>query len=163
MTSNGTERRHPHSLGPEGSPVRNRRESFCLGRRETLAVLGAGFVGGLAGCLSEPSFPDADVIAGPDSQNLFEPAELTVAVGDTVTWGFASAGHNVCCRPDDSDEAGLPATAEGFASYSPDESPEGSLVPRGKTYEHTFDGAGQYDYVCIPHESLDMTGTIQVK
>jgi plastocyanin len=80
-----------------------------------------------------------------------------------VTWGFASAGHNVCCRPDDSDEAGLPATAEGFASYSPDESPEGSLVPRGKTYEHTFDVAGQYDYVCIPHESLDMTGTIQVK
>ena len=163
MTADGTERCRPHSPGREKSPVRSRRESFCLGRRETLAVLGAGFVGGLAGCLSEPSFPDADVIAGPDSQNLFEPAELTVAVGDTVTWGFASAGHNVCCRPDDSDEADLPATAEGFASYSPDESPEGSLVPRGKTYEHTFDVAGQYDYVCIPHESLDMTGTIQVK
>jgi len=113
--------------------------------------------------MSQPSLPDADVIAGADSRNVFKPAELTVQVGESVTWGFASAGHNVCCRPDDSDEAGLPATAEGFASYSPDESPEGSLVPRGKTYEHTFDVAGQYDYVCIPHESLDMTGTIQVK
>lgn len=128
-----------------------------------LTVLGAGVVVGLAGCLSGPSFPDADVVAGADGRNVFEPAELTVEVGDTVTWGFASAGHNVCCQPDDSDEANLPADAQAFASYGPDESPEGSLIPRGETYEHTFDISGRYDYVCIPHESLGMTGTLHVE
>lgn len=137
--------------------------SSRLGRRETLTVLAAGFVGGLSGCLSGPSFPDADVIAGADGRNVFEPAELTVQVGDSVTWGFASAGHNVCCRADDNDKAGLPADAKGFASYSPNESPDGSFVPRGGTYEHTFDVPGQYDYVCIPHDDLGMVGTINVE
>lgn len=126
-------------------------------------VLGAGFVGGLSGCLSGPSFPDADVIAGPDGRNVFDPVELTATVGDTVTWGFASAGHNVCCRPADNDKVGLPADTEGFASYDPNEPPERSLVPRSETYEHTFDVAGRYDYVCIPHEDLGMTGTITVE
>jgi len=80
-----------------------------------------------------------------------------------VTWGFASAGHNVCCRPVDEDSVALPADAEGFASYGPDESPEGSVVPRGETYRHTFNVRGQYDYVCVPHESLGMAGTIRVE
>jgi plastocyanin len=140
----------------------NRRET-ALGRREALVVVGTGLVGSLAGCSLRPSFSDADVIAGPGGRAVFEPAALTVAAGDTVTWGFASAGHNVCCRPDDSEEAGVPAGVEGFASYGPDGSPRGSLVPRGKTYEHTFDVVGQYDYVCVPHVVRDMVGTIRVE
>ena len=163
MTTSGPDRPRPHAFGREQFCESGRRGLTRLDRRETLAVLGGSLVGGLSGCLSGPSFPDADVIAGADSQNVFEPAELTVQVGASVTWGFASAGHNVCCRPDDSDEADLPVDAEGFASYGPDESPERSLVPGGNTYEHTFDVAGQYDYVCVPHESLGMTGTIHVK
>lgn len=137
--------------------------SLRLDRREILRVLAAGFVGGLSGCLSGPSFPDADVIAGADGKNVFKPAELTVTVGDTVRWGFASAGHNICCRADDNDRVTLPNDAEGFASYSPDESPDGSFVPRGETYEHTFEVSGHYDYVCIPHDDLGMTGTIYVE
>jgi plastocyanin len=143
--------------------VRNREGSLGVCRRETLAVLGAGFVGGLSGCLSAPSFPDADVIGGPDGRNVFEPAELTVRVGDTVTWGFASAGHNVCCRPADNDRVELPTDAEAFASYGPDESPDGSFVPRGTVYKHTFDVPGKYDYVCIPHDDLGMRGVIAVE
>lgn len=163
MTSNGSDRHRRDSSGQRPSPVQRRWTSDRIGRREALSVLGASLVGSLTGCLSGPSFPDADVVAGADSRNVFEPAELTVQVGESVTWGFASAGHNVCCRPEDSDDAILPGDAERFASYGPDESPEGSLVPRGKTYEHTFDVAGQYGYVCIPHESLGMTGTIHVE
>lgn len=141
----------------------DRQRPVRLDRRRLLAAVSVGLGGSLAGCLSGPSFPDADVVAGPDGQYAFEPAELSVTVGDTVTWGFASAGHNVCCRPDDNDGVGLPADAEGFASYGPDESPDGSFVPRGGTYEHTFDVPGQYDYVCIPHDDLGMTGTIRVE
>jgi plastocyanin len=128
-----------------------------------LGAIPVGLGGSLTGCLSGPSFPDADVIAGPDGKNIFEPTEVSVQVGESVTWGFASAGHNVCCRPTDSDDASMPADAEAFASYGSDESPEESFVPRGQTYEHTFDVPGQYDYVCIPHESRDMTGTIHVE
>lgn len=120
-------------------------------------------MGGLPGCLSEPSFPDADVVVGTDGRNVFEPPALIVALGDTVTWGFASAGHNVCCRPEDNDGVGLPAGTEGFASYASDEPPDGAFVPRGGTFEHTFDVPGKYDYVCIPHDDLGMTGTITVE
>lgn len=156
---------HPVWPHPRGRSTRRdepRRETG-LNRRELLAGIGTGLVGGLAGCSLRPSFPDADVIAGPDGRSIFEPPVLTVAAGDTVTWGFASAGHNVCCRPRDSEAVGLPPTAEGFASYGPDESPDGSLVPRGGTYRHTFDVPGQYEYVCVPHVEQDMNGTISVE
>lgn len=162
MTANSSDR-HRRDCSGQGPPMPRPSAPCRLKRRATLGVLGASLLGSLTGCLSSPSFHDADVIAGPDSRNVFEPADLRVQVGGTVTWGFASAGHNVCCRPDDNDEAGLPTDAEGFASYGPDESPDGSLVPRGDTYEHTFDVAGKYDYVCIPHESSGMTGTIHVE
>lgn len=163
MTGNGPDEPRQHHASRGESPVPEQWAPWGLGRRDTLAVLGAGLVSSVTGCLSGPSFPDADVVAGTDGRNVFEPAEMTVAVGESVTWGFASAGHNVCCRPADSDRVGLPADAEGFASYGPDESPDGSFVPRGETYEHAFDVPGQYDYVCIPHASLGMTGTIHVE
>ncbi len=134
-----------------------------LDRREALATVGAGLVGPLAGCSGEPSFPDADVIAGPDNEYVFEPDELTVSVGDTVIWGFPSGGHNVCCRPEDRDKVALPDGADPFASYARDESPNGSVVPRGDTYEHTFDVAGEYVYVCIPHVEAGMVGTIRAE
>lgn len=141
----------------------DRQWPLRLERRRLFTAIPVALAGSLTGCLSGPSFRDADVIAGPENQNVFEPAELTVSVGDTVTWGFASAGHNVCCRPDHSDDAGLSDDAEPFASYGPDESPESSLIPRGETFEHAFDVPGQYDYVCIPHDDLGMTGAIHVE
>jgi plastocyanin len=128
-----------------------------------LGSLATGLVGSLSGCSNGPSFPDADVIAGSDGEFAFEPERLTVAVGDTVTWGFASAGHNVSCRPDHSERVELPDDAEPFASYGPEESPQGSVVPRGETYEHTFDVSGAYRYVCIPHVNQGMAGTIHVE
>ena len=162
MTADDPDRPVRHHAGPEPSSVPGPWAPWGLDRRNTLAVVGSVLVGSLAGCLSGPSFPDADVVAGADGNDAFEPAELTVAVGDTVTWGFASAGHNVCCRPGD-DGVRLPAEADGFASYGPDEPPDGSFVPRGGTYEHAFDVAGRYHYVCVPHDDLGMTGTVHVE
>jgi len=132
-----------------------------FGRRAALVAIGSG-LGSLAGCSWGPSFPDADVIVGPDGEFVFEPAERSVPVGETVQWGFASSGHNVCCRPDDSDEVTLPDDVEPFASYGPDESPR-TLVSQGETYEHAFDVAGTYVYVCVPHVSRGMIGTIDVE
>lgn len=163
MRATGPERLRRRAVKRGQSRMRDRGAAPRLGRRATLALVGGGLVWSVSGCLSGPSFPDADVVAGSDGRNVFEPAEFTVAVGDTVIWGFASAGHNVCCRPADNDDADRPPDAEGFASYGPDESPAGTFVPRGGTYEHAFDVRGRYDYVCIPHDDLGMTGTIHVK
>jgi len=66
----------------------------------------------------------------------FEPAEVTVGVGDTVTWtNNDSVGHDV--------------TADSFSSGDP-----GGMAP-GDTFEQTFDEAGTFDYVCTVHPGME--------
>jgi plastocyanin len=66
----------------------------------------------------------------------FDPAELTVSVGDTVTWtNDDSVGHDV--------------TADSFSSGDP-----GGLAG-GDTFEHTFEEAGTFDYVCTVHPGME--------
>jgi plastocyanin len=119
-------------------------------------------VGAVAGCLSDAGAGEADVIAGPDGRLEFDPAELVVEPGATVQWFFDSSGHNVSGRPADSEEVRLPEGAEAFASYGPEESPR-SLVPRGETFDHTFDVPGTHTYVCIPHLGAGMIGRVVVE
>jgi plastocyanin len=72
----------------------------------------------------------------------FEPAEVTVGVGDTVTWtNNDSVGHDV--------------TADSFSSGDP-----GGMAP-GDTFEHTFEEAGTFDYVCTVHPGME--GTVVVE
>jgi plastocyanin len=75
-------------------------------------------------------------------QNIaIQPANVTVAVGGTVTWANQdSVTHNL------TDDAG---------SWS-----SGALAP-GKSFSHTFTAAGTFPYHCIIHPS--MTGQITVK
>jgi plastocyanin len=69
----------------------------------------------------------------------FDPGTLNVAVGTTVTWTNAdSAAHTIV-----------------FADFQ-----SGSLA-KGDTYQHKFDTAGTYAYVCGVHAS--MKGTVIVK
>ena len=64
--------------------------------------------------------------------NVFEPKEITVGVGDTVTWRFeGKSAHNV--------------KGDAFDS---------ELMKDG-TFEHTFDEAGDYDYVCTVHTGMN--------
>jgi plastocyanin len=66
----------------------------------------------------------------------FNPSEVSVAVGDTVTWtNNDSVGHDV--------------TADSFSSGDP-----GGMAP-GRTFEHTFDEAGTFDYVCTVHPGME--------
>jgi len=63
----------------------------------------------LAGCSSVGGEPDYDVGMVADG---YRPAELTVAVGDTVVWENTSARtHRYCLR-----EGGIPEAADYFAS-----------------------------------------------
>lgn len=124
---------------------------------KTLAGLGIGS----SGCLtSTPQAKrQADVIAGPNSRLTFDPEEMTITVGQRVTWYFDSNGHNVCGDPNHSTHVVLPDGAAPFASYTNDNNFR--TIPSGETFSHTFETPGTYTYVCIPHQP-DMMGTLQI-
>jgi plastocyanin len=66
----------------------------------------------------------------------FDPAEVTVAVGDTVTWtNNDSVGHDV--------------TGDSFSSG------DAGGMAGGDTFEHTFEEAGTFDYVCTVHPGME--------
>jgi len=139
-------------------------------RRSVLRATGLAVAGAVAGCASDeptdgsestPTDTPGDVVAGPGGAYAFDPEEYTVSVGETVTWYFASPSHNVGCRPGDDSQVALPDGADPFASY--DDGSVGQTVPQGETYEHTFETAGEYTYVCIPHSRQGMVGTVVVE
>jgi plastocyanin len=70
----------------------------------------------------------------------FEPVELSVPVGATVTWtNTGNATHTV--------------------KWS-DGTPESAGLANGDTYQRTFDAVGSFGYVCGIHGS--MAGTVAV-
>lgn len=81
--------------------------------------------------------------------NAFSPAEVTIQVGETVTWENVNGWHNVVSY--DMDGKGKPL----FTSGDPD-------LTQWQ-YSYTFTEAGVYEYYCQPHESAGMTGTITVE
>jgi len=88
------------------------------------------------------------VAVGPNGQNVFEPATVYVAPGDTVKWVWEGQGHNVHAT-------GVPEEA--------DWSVQTEITSPPFEYEYTFDGpTGEYNYVCDPHASVGMEGTVVV-
>lgn len=73
----------------------------------------------------------------------FSPATVTIAPGTTVRWTATGGDHTV--------------TPDGHSEWS------NANLPQGATFEHTFNDVGEFDYFCIPHQSLGMTGTVTVQ
>ncbi len=74
--------------------------------------------------------------------NFFDPAQLTVKAGATVTWRVVGQStHDLAAR-------------------------DGSFVDRtmsfGQTFSFTFTKAGRYAYVCMQHEGDGMVGEVTV-
>jgi plastocyanin len=74
--------------------------------------------------------------------NFFDPAQLTVKIGTTVTWKVVGQStHDLAAR-------------------------DGSFVDRtmsfGQTFSFTFTRAGRYAYVCMQHEGDGMVGEVTV-
>ena len=77
----------------------------------------------------------------------FEPADITVKPGDTVTWTNNEAvGHDVT-------KEGGPGPE--FSSGDP------GAMQEGDTFEQTFEQPGTIEYVCTVHSN--MTGTVNVE
>jgi len=97
-------------------------------------------------------------------QYFFEPATLTIQVGDTVRWININGGpHNVQFKQDQVPpgaaeilNAAMPGRLNSL--YGP------FLVDSLARYEVSFAGVppGTYTYVCSPHEMLGMTALLIV-
>lgn len=75
----------------------------------------------------------------------FDPPDVTIAVGDTVTWeSEANIFHTI--------------TPDGHSEWTRQE-----MNSAGDTFTHTFDNAGTFDYFCEPHQAQGMVGSITVQ
>ncbi len=93
------------------------------------------------------SAPAGSSVPGCEETNeCFIPAEVSVSVGETVTWS--------------NDDTAAHTVTSGIPSEGPDGIFDSSLFMAGTTFEHTFDDSGEYDYFCMVHPW--MTGKVQV-
>src|SRR5215204_1580950 len=67
----------------------------------------------------------------------FSPDTVNINVGDTVIWTGLGGDHNVAAD-------------------------DGSFRSGGATFQHTFNSAGTFGYICEPHASFGMVGTVNV-
>jgi plastocyanin len=89
-----------------------------------------------AGETEPPAGTSAEVsIAG----FAFDPASLSVTVGTQITW---------------TNEDSTPHTV----TFS--DGPDSGSLDQGETFQHTFDTAGTYDYICTIHPT--MQGSVEV-
>lgn len=82
------------------------------------------------------------------SDNSFNPPNLTINVGDTVEW--VNSGNMI-----HTSTSGSACDADGTWN-------SGSVNP-GETFLFEFTDEGSFDYFCIPHCDLGMTGNITVE
>lgn len=133
-------------------------------RRTFVSVILAGLLAGA--CSSgasnspsegaEPSEASAEVTL---EAIAFEPGDLEVAVGTTVTWTNQDEGVAHTVTSGKPKKEGVPGLSEDKPGQ-PDGTFEAELDDAGDTYEFTFDEAGTYRYFCAIH--APMTGTIIV-
>lgn len=97
---------------------------------------------------ADVSIPEGSSTPGCEADNAcYDPAEVTVSVGATVTWtNDDTAAHTV---------------TSGTPTDGPDGIFDSSIVMSGNTFEYTFEEAGDYDYFCIVHPW--MTGKVTVE
>ena len=93
------------------------------------------------------SIPSGAAVPGCEETNqCYAPAEVTIAVGETVTWS--------------NDDTAAHTVTSGIPSEGPDGNFDSSLFMAGTTFSHTFEETGEYDYFCMVHPW--MTGKVQV-
>ena len=74
--------------------------------------------------------------------DFFSPKDITVNVGDKVTWVWIGSGHDTV------------ATDGSWSS---------GLKNVGASFSFTFTVAKRYDYFCTPHRAIGMVGSITVQ
>ncbi len=116
-------------------------EAYAYERGDTLEETKDAFVETEVTIPNEASDPSCA-----ESGSCFLPGEVTIGVGESVTW------HN--------DSGVIHTVTSGSFEDGPDGVFDSSIVMAGDTFTHTFTETGQYEYFCSIHPW--MTGTVIV-
>lgn len=146
---------------------RMRGEVNTLSRRAALrTMIGGGVAGGAVSTIELAAAQETRTHTIDMTDGLvFDPDEMSIAPGDTVVWqNVGNVGHSVTAYEDQ-----IPGEADYFASggFDGEQAARGGYpsqgdIVGGESFEHTFEVEGEYEYFCIPHESVGMLGTITV-
>lgn len=108
----------------------------------------------LTGCGGDPGAPEDSTSPGPGGATVttklltYEPEELTVPAGTTVTWKAGDGvGHTVTTG----------TFTVGGDGLRTEENPDGQVdqpLSRGKDVTFTFDEPGTYTYFCSIHKGM---------
>ena len=116
------------------------------------------YFGGRQGSTQQGPSGEVAAVVTMSNQLRYEPAAVTISVGQAVRWANTSAViHTVTADPSKAMQAAnvrLPSGVDAFDS--------GDIGPGG-SFTWTFTEPGEYRYVCIPHEGAAMVGTIMVR
>lgn len=97
---------------------------------------------------TEPPIEEEEETSGAEvlmQNNTFQPAEITISVGTTITWTNEDAvGHTVT--------SGTRGSPSGMFDAD---------VGAGETFSFTFEETGTYEYFCSIHPGMD--GTVIVE
>ena len=104
----------------------------------TLLLVSCIFLGGKAYAI--------EILMGKEGMLVFEPCEVTVNVGDTVTF------KNNELPPHNMMVADHPEYSHSDLAFAP-----------GESFDVTFDKAGDYKFQCDPHAGAGMVGVIHVE
>lgn len=89
---------------------------------------------------------------------VYDPATVTVKVGETVTWkndsGFVHTATADPALARQEDLVLLPPGAEPWNSGN---------IEKDQSWSYTFTVPGEYHYFCIPHYMVGMTGVVIVE
>jgi plastocyanin len=140
-------------------------------RRTIIKVLGTGAIGSsmtLSGCARLNTSEQQNTTNLPEAtntvrmgtkghQSYFDPIGLLVEPGETISFVMESGNHSATAyhkKYNLAEETRIPKNAEPFDS--------GVIIEQGKTFKHTFNTKGTYDYYCIPHKMMGMIARIVV-
>ena len=104
-------------------------------------------------------------MVGDEKGFRFVPAAITAHVGDVVRFVNVSGGpHNVAFRPD-----GIPAGAAAKLQKDMGQTigplSGAMIIEPNESYTVSLAGlpAGTYNYFCLPHQAMNMSGRIRVR
>lgn len=93
-----------------------------------------------------------------DTPAVYEPAKVTVKVGEPVEWVNTGKNvHSVTLVPSDAQNPKDVSEPKGAPTFD-----SGFMAPGGK-FTYTFTVPGTYHYFCVPHEKAGMVGMVVVK
>lgn len=107
---------------------------------------------------SSPEEVDAAVTVKMTDDFTYDPATVTIHVGQSVRWvNPSTVYHTVTAdveRASDPASVQLPGEADPFDS---------GRILSGENYLHSFEHPGTYRYFCVPHEEAGMIGEVHVR